>query len=488
MLRSVAAVLQLLKSGDEPARAARRRRRTRHAQPGSHRGRRRRPPTHRRRSQHLTGISRTRCSTPCAAESPTAATAFPAPTSRRSSPRPTARCPTGRRRFSTRSPKPCCTAASWRWRASSRTRTWSGLAHEYLPLTFSRRHGDPSRPWNIFAIEVKGEHGERILNYQGNWRDIFQNWEALALSFPGYVESMIFKFVDASTADGYNPYRIMRDGFDWEVLDPHDAWSYIGYWGDHQVVYLLKLLEVSARYHPGALPRLLDAPRLHLRQRSLPHQAVCRAPRRSAQHHRLRRRSRPRDPSARGRDGSGRQSSAGRGRRALPREPGRKAAGSGAGPALQLHPRGRPVDEHAAAGVERRQQRAGRLRRLDGDALLPAPFPVVFPQPLRRRRDARDRGFFGGRRSFSPRGGSAEAILEFARRPDLGPRPQSRPRFSGQRRAATTGRSSTPRGFQKTKRRSRSRSWTLSAMWRSATSTTRFAPTAAATASIMPTT
>ncbi|MGB9459225.1 MAG: hypothetical protein WCB12_24490 [Bryobacteraceae bacterium] len=131
------------------------------------------------------------------------------------------------------------------------------LAHEYLPLTFSRRHGDPSRPWNIFSIEVKSEHGERILNYQGNWRDIFQNWEALALSFPGYVESMIFKFAGASTADGYNPYRIMRDGFDWEVLDPHDAWSYIGYWGDHQVVYLLKLLEVSARYHPGALAGLL---------------------------------------------------------------------------------------------------------------------------------------------------------------------------------------------------------------------------------------
>ena len=131
------------------------------------------------------------------------------------------------------------------------------LAHEYLPLTFSRRHGDPSRPWNIFAIEVKSEHGERILNYQGNWRDIFQNWEALALSFPGYVESMIFKFAGASTADGYNPYRIMRDGFDWEVLDPHDAWSYIGYWGDHQVVYFLKLLEVSARYHPGAVAGLL---------------------------------------------------------------------------------------------------------------------------------------------------------------------------------------------------------------------------------------
>jgi hypothetical protein len=131
------------------------------------------------------------------------------------------------------------------------------LAYEYLPLTFSRRHGDPSRPWNIFSIEVKNEQGENILNYQGNWRDIFQNWEALSLSYPGYVESMIFKFADSSTADGYNPYRIMRDGYDWEVLDPQDAWSCIGYWGDHQVPYLLKLLEVSERYHPGALARLL---------------------------------------------------------------------------------------------------------------------------------------------------------------------------------------------------------------------------------------
>jgi hypothetical protein len=131
------------------------------------------------------------------------------------------------------------------------------LAHEYLPLTFSRRHGDPSRPWNIFAIEIKNSQGERILNYQGNWRDIFQNWEGLALSFPGYVESMIYKFVDSSTADGHNPYRIMRDGYDWEVLDPHDTWSYIGYWGDHQVSYLLKLLELSLRYHPGTLAGLL---------------------------------------------------------------------------------------------------------------------------------------------------------------------------------------------------------------------------------------
>ncbi|MBN1482579.1 hypothetical protein JXA70_20050 [candidate division KSB1 bacterium] len=132
------------------------------------------------------------------------------------------------------------------------------LCYEYMPLTFGRRHGDPSRPWNIFAINIKDEHGNKILNYQGNWRDIFQNWEALALSFPEYIESMIAKFVNASTVDGYNPYRVTRDGFDWEELDPHDAWSYIGYWGDHQIIYVLKLLELSAHYHPGKLEVLLN--------------------------------------------------------------------------------------------------------------------------------------------------------------------------------------------------------------------------------------
>ncbi len=131
------------------------------------------------------------------------------------------------------------------------------LCYEYLPLTFSRRHGDPSRPWNRFSIEIKNEQGEKILNYQGNWRDIFQNWEALALSFPEFIESMIAKFVNASTVDGYNPYRVTRDGFDWEVMDPADPWSYIGYWGDHQIIYLLKLLEVSQKYHPGRLQTLL---------------------------------------------------------------------------------------------------------------------------------------------------------------------------------------------------------------------------------------
>jgi len=134
------------------------------------------------------------------------------------------------------------------------------LAYEYLPITFGRRHGDPSRPWNEFAIKLKDEQGDPLLFYQGNWRDIFQNWEALLFSYPEFVENIIAKFVNASTVDGYNPYRITKEGIDWEVQEEGDPWSYIGYWGDHQIIYLLKLLELSADFHPGRLNQLLRHP------------------------------------------------------------------------------------------------------------------------------------------------------------------------------------------------------------------------------------
>lgn len=127
------------------------------------------------------------------------------------------------------------------------------IAMEYLPLTFSRRHGDPSRPWNHFSIDISNDDGSDRLYYQGNWRDIFQNWEALAISYPEFIESFITKFVNASTADGHNPYRISREGIDWEVLEPDSPWSNFGYWGDHQINYLVKLLELSHRFHPGKL-------------------------------------------------------------------------------------------------------------------------------------------------------------------------------------------------------------------------------------------
>ncbi|MCH8496292.1 MAG: hypothetical protein LAT57_11780, partial [Balneolales bacterium] len=133
------------------------------------------------------------------------------------------------------------------------------LCKEYLPLKFSRRHGDPSRPWNKFSINTNSElDGSKILDYEGNWRDIFQNWEALVHSYPGFIEGMIFKFLNASTFDGYNPYRVTKDGFDWETIEPDNPWSYIGYWGDHQIIYLLKFLEFYQTHQPKAINELLS--------------------------------------------------------------------------------------------------------------------------------------------------------------------------------------------------------------------------------------
>ena len=127
------------------------------------------------------------------------------------------------------------------------------LSRAYLPLMFSRRHGDPSRPWNRFAINIKKPDGSLKLDYEGNWRDIFQNWEALAYSYPEYIEGMIGTFLNATTVDGYNPYRITHRGLDWEIPEPGNPWANIGYWSDHQIIYLQKLMEISVKVHPGRL-------------------------------------------------------------------------------------------------------------------------------------------------------------------------------------------------------------------------------------------
>ena len=135
------------------------------------------------------------------------------------------------------------------------------LFYEYIPLTFSRRHGDPSRPWNRFNIKIKNDSGMPIMNYEGNWRDIFQNWEALSLSYPMYLDHMITRFLDTMTIDGFNPYKINRDGFDWEEPDLENPWAAIGYWNDHQIIYLVRLLELSKKYSFGGLTSDLSSRR-----------------------------------------------------------------------------------------------------------------------------------------------------------------------------------------------------------------------------------
>ncbi len=142
---------------------------------------------------------------------------------------------------------------------NSNNNDFTRICVEYLPLRFSRRHGDPSRPWNKFSINTRSEiYGSKIMDYEGNWRDIFQNWEALSHSDPEFIEGMIFKFLNASTFDGYNPYRITKNGIDWERIEADDPWSFIGYWGDHQIIYLLKFLEFIENHAPGKLERYFN--------------------------------------------------------------------------------------------------------------------------------------------------------------------------------------------------------------------------------------
>jgi len=132
------------------------------------------------------------------------------------------------------------------------------LFMEYLPLTFSRRHGDPSRPWNSFDINIKDQNGDKLLSFEGNWRDIFQNWEALSLAYPLFVNSIIAKFVNATSVDGYNAYRLTNKGIEWEEIEPDNPWSNIGYWGDHQIIYLQKLLENAYSHYPNELLSMLN--------------------------------------------------------------------------------------------------------------------------------------------------------------------------------------------------------------------------------------
>ena len=158
------------------------------------------------------------------------------------------------------------------------------LSLEYLPFWFGRRHGDPSRPWNRFNIRIRDADGHRLLSYEGNWRDIFQNWEALALAHPGWLDQMIAKFVNATTPDGFNAYRITRDGIDWEMPDPNNPWANLGYWGDHQIVYLTRLLEASRAVAPERLPAWLDREifsSADVPYRLADHEALLKDPRRS---------------------------------------------------------------------------------------------------------------------------------------------------------------------------------------------------------------
>ena len=259
------------------------------------------------------------------------------------------------------------------------------LGYEYLPLYFGRRHGDPSRPWNSFSIRARNRDGEQELSYEGNWRDIFQNWEALCVSFPGFLPSVIAKFVNASTVDGFNPYHVTRDGVDWETVSPDDPWSNIGYWGDHQIVYLLKLLEAMERFDPSGIGKMLGAEifsYVEVPYRIKPYAAILENPRDTIEY----------DAALADRVAA-RVEKTGTDGKLLTDADGsvhhveslREAARAGPLQAVEPDPRRRDLDEHAAAGVERCEQRARRRRGLGRHPLLPAPVPGLPRRPVRGR-------------------------------------------------------------------------------------------------------
>ena len=76
-----------------------------------------------------------------------------------------------------------------------------------------------------------------------------QNWEALSTSVPGFIDNIICKFVSASTLTDTTHIALHE-----RVLigraEPDNPCA-IGYWGDHQIIYLLKLLELSRHHFPA---------------------------------------------------------------------------------------------------------------------------------------------------------------------------------------------------------------------------------------------
>ena len=120
-------------------------------EPAPQRGQRRRPPAHRPRrasAHHFANVLFNNMRGGVFADNHD----VPPPTSPPSSAPATAGSRRARgprcRRCPPCSPCRSCSAP----RRPPATPTCVRLCYEYLPLTFSRRHGDPSRPWNRFAI------------------------------------------------------------------------------------------------------------------------------------------------------------------------------------------------------------------------------------------------------------------------------------------------------------------------------------------------
>ena len=286
--------------------------------------------------------------------------------------------------------------------------------------------------------------GGRALRYEGNWRDIFQNWEALCASFPAFlpgVDRPVRQRLHGGRLQSVPHRRATASTGRCSTRATPGATSATG--ATTRSSTCSASSRRSERFAPGTLEGLLEREIFcyaDVPYRLKPYAEIVADPRATIIFDTELAARIDERVAAVGTDGKLVRDRDGA---RPPRQPAREAAGPRALQALQPRPRRRHLDEHPAARVERRQQRAGRQRRLDGHALPPAPLPRASssgcssaPGDARPPVSAR-----GGRRGS---GGCTRVLLEH--RPAAGAGRAGRPRAAAVDGRAGRGVLRLPRG------------------------------------------
>ena len=101
---------------------------------------------------------------------------------------------------------------------------------------------------------MKDEKGNKLLNYKGNWRDIFQNWEALSSSIPYFGTNVISKTGHATTADATTLPNCQQGSTGSAPSLKTPGRTLVT--GPMPLIYLLKLIEQSVA-QPVALKSMM---------------------------------------------------------------------------------------------------------------------------------------------------------------------------------------------------------------------------------------